>query len=314
MFHGNGWGLPFSAALTGADLVLPGPKVDPESLLDLITSEGVTFSAGVPTIWLELAKALEANPGRWRLRAPLSLVAGGATPPSALFDRLKQHDIDLRQVWGMTETASAITISAPDKQTAVPAAPTQDQSWRRRQGKPMAIVDIRIAEGERVLPMDGMSSGEVQVRGACVTDFYFNQDLPERWTSDGWLRTGDIGALDPHGNLQLFDRTEDMIKSGGEWIIPADLEHAMSEYPGISECTVVAVPHPKWGERPLAILVLRQDARFDEDGLRQHLLRHFAKWQIPDAFIIRDAIPRTAVGKVARRDLRAQYAGYMETS
>jgi len=313
MFHGNGWGLPFVAALTGARLVLPGPRLDPDSVLDLIAAEGVTFSAGVPTVWLEVARALESNPGRWPLAAPLAIITGGATPPAALFDRLGRFGVDLRQGWGMTETASVITVSAPDRPLSASPAATPDQAWRHKQGKPMAMVDIRIAEQERELPMDGASTGEIQVRGACVSDGYFNQDLAQRWTADGWLRTGDVGTLDAHGNLQIFDRTEDMIKSGGEWIVPAELEHAISEYPGVCECTVIAIPHPKWGERPLALLVLGKDATLDEHGLRQHLLARFAKWQLPDAFIVLDALPRTAVGKVARKELRARYAQEMET-
>ncbi|WP_353171838.1 long-chain-fatty-acid--CoA ligase [Paracandidimonas soli] len=309
MFHGNGWGLPFSAILTGARLVLPGPRVDADSLLELIEAYGVTLSAGVPTVWLKLVNALEKKSPSWRPARRLRIVTGGAAPPESLFARLARFGIDLRQGWGMTETASVITLSAPDDPGASESAlADEDRNWRYRQGKPMPIVDVRIATDGRELPADGVSAGEVQVRGVCVTDSYYAQHLPERWTDDGWLRTGDIGTRDAHGNLQILERTEDMIKSGGEWIIPQELENAILDYPGIQECTVIAVPHDKWGERPVALVVEARGAALDTAALLRHLAGRFAKWQLPDAVLALPEIPRTAVGKVARRELRRTYA------
>ena len=311
MFHGNGWGLPFSCALTGAKLVLPGPKVDPQSLLALMQAEQVTFSAGVPTVWQELARSLEeatatATPANL---CPMTIITGGAAPPQHLFDRLERFGITLLQGWGMTETASVITVSRPEPRHNK-AADQVSGDWRLSQGKPMAIVDIRIVSEGNVLAHDGRSIGEVQVRGACVTDKYFELDLPGRWTEDGWLCTGDIGHIDPGGNLKVLERKEDLIKSGGEWIPPQDLEDALLELPEVIECTVIGIPHEKWGERPLALMVLAQGATIEDEALRLHLLGRFAKWQLPQAFVAVANIPRTAVGKIARRQLREAYADW----
>ncbi|RTZ48115.1 long-chain-fatty-acid--CoA ligase [Candidimonas sp. SYP-B2681] len=309
MFHGNGWGLPFSAALTGAKLVLPGPKVDPQSLLELMHAEEVTFSAGVPTVWQELASRLEESAGSHAELCPMTIITGGAAPPQHLFDRLARFGITLLQGWGMTETASVITVSRPQPKHTK-AADQVSGDWRLSQGKPMAIVDIRIMSEGKVLPHDGHSIGEVQVRGVCVTDKYFELDLPSRWTEDGWLCTGDIGHIDPSGNLKVLERKEDLIKSGGEWIAPQDLEDALLELPEVIECTVIAIPHEKWGERPLALMVLAQGATVEDEALRLHLLGRFAKWQLPQAFVAVASIPRTAVGKIARRQLREEYADW----
>lgn len=309
MFHGNGWGLPFSAALTGAKLVLPGPKVDPHSLLELMQAEQVTFSAGVPTVWQELVRCLEENAGTLTELCPLTIITGGAAPPKNLFGRLERFGITLYQGWGMTETASVITVSRPQPQRTK-AGDYVSGDWRLSQGKPMAIVDIRIVSKDQVLPHDGHSIGEVQVRGVCVTDKYFELDLPNRWTEDGWLCTGDIGHIDPSGNLLVLERKEDLIKSGGEWIAPHDLEGALLELPEVNECTVIAIPHEKWGERPLALMVLAEGATIDDEALRFHLYGRFAKWQLPQAFVEVGSIPRTAVGKIARRQLREEYADW----
>lgn len=311
MFHGNGWGLPFSCALTGAKLVLPGPKVDPQSLLALMQAEQVTFSAGVPTVWQELVRSLEqatatATPTNL---CPMTIITGGAAPPQHLFDRLERFGITLLQGWGMTETASVITVSRPEPRHNK-AVDLVSGDWRLSQGKPMAIVDIRIVSEGKVLAHDGRSIGEVQVRGACVTDKYFELDLPGRWTEDGWLCTGDIGHIDPGGNLKVLERKEDLIKSGGEWIPPQDLEDALLELPEVIECTVIGIPHEKWGERPLALMVLAQGATIEDEALRLHLLGRFAKWQLPQAFVTVANIPRTAVGKIARRQLREAYADW----
>jgi len=309
MFHGNGWGLPFSAALTGAKLVLPGPKVDPQSLLELMQAEQVTFSAGVPTVWQELARSLENDAATPANLCPMTIITGGAAPPQHLFDRLERFGITLLQGWGMTETASVITVSRPEPQHNK-AIDLVSSDWRLSQGKPMAIVDIRIVSEGNVLAHDGHSIGEVQVRGACVTDKYFELDLPGRWTEDGWLCTGDIGHIDPGGNLKVLERKEDLIKSGGEWIPPQDLEDALLELPEVIECTVIGIPNEKWGERPLALMVLAQGATIEDEALRLHLLGRFAKWQLPQAFVAVANIPRTAVGKIARRQLREAYADW----
>lgn len=314
MFHGNGWGLPFSAMLTGARLILPGSRVDAASVLQLINQERVTFSAGVPTVWLDLLNALEASEAPWKRDWPLTILTGGAAPPESMFDRFKRFDVSLKQGWGMTETASVITVSAPNRFDAKEAEGDAAKDWRFLQGKPMAVVDVRIADEQGALPSDGKTVGEVQVRGSCVTDHYYNQDLSERWTSDGWLRTGDLGTIDTHGNLQVLERKEDMIKSGGEWIIPQELENSILTYPGVQEATVIAVPHDRWGERPVALVVPSPGASVDAQSLKAHLAQFFAKWQLPDEIFLLPSIPRTPVGKVARRDLRDRYKDVLKQS
>lgn len=292
--------------LTGAKLVLPGSRVDAQSVLQLINQEQVTFSAGVPTVWLDLLNALESTDEPWNRDWPLTILTGGAAPPESMFDRFERFGATLKQGWGMTETASVITVSAPNRLDSKDAI-DEIRDWRFMQGKPMAAVDVRIADEKGTLPSDGTTVGEIQVRGSCVADRYFNQDLSERWTSDGWMRTGDLGTIDPHGNLRILERKEDMIKSGGEWIIPQELENSILSCPGVQDATVIAVPHDRWGERPIALIVPSPEAFVDEHSVRTHLERFFAKWQLPDKILMLPSIPRTPVGKVARRELRQRY-------
>ena len=313
MFHGNGWGLPFAAALTGAKMVLPGPKVDPHSLLELMQTERVTFSAGVPTVWQELARCLEESATTPTDLSPMVILTGGAAPPQHLFGRLQRFGITLHQGWGMTETASVITVSRPPPQHTK-AHDTEKNDWRLIQGKPWAVAEVRIMSEGRVLPHDGHSVGEVQVRGACVANKYYGLDLPGRWTEDGWLCTGDIGHIDRNGSLHVLERKEDLIKSGGEWIAPNDLEDAILELPEVIECTVIAIPHEKWGERPIALIVFAENALVADEALRSHLLGRFSKWQLPEAFVEVASMPRTAVGKMARRQLREQYSNWQNQS
>src|SRR5690606_6174108 len=280
-----------------------------QSLLALMQEEQVTFSAGVPTVWQELARSLEENDAISSRLSPMTIITGGAAPPQHLFDRLGRFGITLLQGWGMTETASVITVSRPEPKHDT-AADMVNGDWRLNQGKPMALVDIRIVSEGHVLAHDGHSIGEVQVRGACVTDKYLDPDLAGRWTEDGWLCNGDIGHIDPGGNLKVLERKEDLIKSGGEWIPPQDLEDALLELPDVVECTVIGIPHEKGGERPLALMVLAQGATIGDEALRLHLLGRFAKWQLPQAFVTVASIPRTAVGKIARRQLREAYANW----
>ena len=300
MFHGNGWGLPFSAALTGAKLVLPGPKLDPDSVLGLMQSEAVTLSAGVPTVWLDVARALDAAPQRWQLARDIRIITGGAAPPRHLFDALARHGIALCQGWGMTETASVITVSRPAPAHTPGALGEPSAS----QGQVLPIAEVRVTRDGLALPCDGQSVGEIETRGACVADAYHVEPRPERWTADGWLRTGDMGTLDRNGGLRILERKEDLIKSGGEWIVPQALENALLAYPGIAECAVIAVPHPKWGERPVALVVADEGAELASTSLREHLSARFARWQLPEGFVQLDALPRTSVGKLARREMR----------
>ncbi|HEY4709463.1 MAG TPA: long-chain fatty acid--CoA ligase, partial [Candidatus Acidoferrales bacterium] len=308
MFHANAWGLPYTAAMMGAKLVLPGPHLDAEALLDLIEQEGVTMAAGVPTLWIGVLEALELNPGRWKIARPLRVVSGGAAVPEALFRGLDRWGIHVRQIWGMTETAPMASMGMI-KSTLAGCSQDQEYRIRAKQGMPAPFVEMRVMCPEGEAAWDDKTFGELEVRGPWVAASYL--DAPEtgdRWSSDGWFRTGDVATIDPHGYIRIVDRSKDLIKSGGEWISSVDLENALMNHPGVSEAAVIGVPHPKWQERPLAVVVAKKGAAVNVEDLRSFLADKFAKWQLPDAFIFADEIPRTSVGKFLKTKLREQYA------
>jgi len=309
MFHVNGWGLPYASAMVGSKLVLPGPCLDAESILDLCQNEKVTVAAGVPTIWLNVVECLEKYPGRWKL-PPLRVLVGGAAPPLALMRKLDRYGIRLQQGWGLTESSPQATTNQlkahmlgwPTEQKEVPLA---------KAGIPVPLVEMRVVNQEGEVPRDDQTLGEVQLRGPWVAAGYYN--LPEekdKWTDDGWFRTGDVGAMDPEGYLKIADRTKDLIKSGGEWISSVDLENALLAHPDVREAAVIAVPHPKWQERPLAVIVAREGTQPAPEALRQFLRGNFAKWQLPDAFVFVDQLPHTSTGKLRKIELRTRYQNW----
>jgi fatty-acyl-CoA synthase len=306
MFHVNGWGLPFAGAMTGCKLVLPGPYLDAESLLELCEKEKVTVAAGVPTIWFGVADCLERPGAHWKPTS-LRLLVGGAAPPLALIRRLAKFGVDITQGWGLTE-------SSPEATTNQLKAHMRDWSHDERcavkakAGIPVPFVDVRVVSEEGETPRDGQTMGEVQLRGPWVAASYY--DLPnerDKWTKDGWFRTGDVGTIDPEGYLKIADRTKDLIKSGGEWISSVDLENALVAHPDVREAAVIAVPHPRWQERPLAVVVPRDGAKPTSEQLREFLAEKFAKWQLPDAFVFLDELPHTSTGKLLKMELRRRY-------
>jgi len=314
MFHANAWGVPFAAVLSGSKVVLPGRQLDALSVLELIDSEGVTFSGAVPTVWLAVAQALEENPKRWRTEQLRCVIAGSACPQS-LMCRLDAHGIRAMQAWGLTETSPIATMSVVS-----PAArhrSTEEQyALRARQGRAVPFIDMRIVGDEDEAAWNDNALGEVQVRGPWVVQSYFkNEDQADKWTEDGWFRTGDVGAIDASGSMRIADRSKDLIKSGGEWISSVDLENAIVGHPDVAEAAVIAVPHPKWAERPLAVVVRRADAQVSADDLREYLLtKHaFAKWQLPDDFSFVSELPHTSTGKLLKSELRRQYAEWKWT-
>jgi fatty-acyl-CoA synthase len=311
MFHANSWGIPYGAVMLGVKMVFPGPHLHPEDLLDLMQLEPPTFALGVPTIWLSMVQLYEANPGRWRFPPKLRSLVGGAAVPEALIRAFARHGVSIAQGWGMTETSPVCTLFYEKQELA--GRLTEDQWFKRRAmaGVLAPLVDLRIVGEDGPQHWDGESVGEIQVRGPFITGTYhaLGHD-PDKFTDDGWLRTGDVGAVDPHGYLRISDRTKDLIKSGGEWISSVDLENAIMAHPAVAEAAVIAVPHPKWSERPLACVVLKPGASVDAEGLRAHLAPSFAKWQLPDAFEFIDAIPRTSTGKFWKARLREHYEGY----
>jgi fatty-acyl-CoA synthase len=307
MFHVNGWGLPYAAAMVGCKLILPGPHLDPESLLELYQSENVTVAAGVPTIWLSMLDHLEKHPGRWRV-PPMRLLVGGASPPPAVIRKLAECGIQLHQGWGLTESSPQATTN--QLKAHMKDWPTDQRSAVEcKAGIPVPLVDVRVVDASGEVPRDDQTMGEIQLRGPWVASSYYR--LPEednKWTDDGWFRTGDVATIDQEGYVRIVDRTKDLIKSGGEWISSVDLENALVAHPDIREAAVIAVPHPKWQERPIAILVVKEGAGLKEKDLREFLAPHFAKWQLPDAFLFVDQLPHTSTGKLYKKALRERYS------
>jgi fatty-acyl-CoA synthase len=310
MFHANSHGIPYVAVMMGAKLVLPGQHVDGGSLLELFHSEQITVTTAVPTVWLMILEGLEKNPGRYKLAAGLRGLCGGTAPPESLIRGLDRQGVRLLHLWGMTETTPAATVSRlKSYMRKLPIA--QKYAVRCRQGWPLPFVEMRAVGPEGEAPWDGESVGELQVRGPWVADSYYNQ--PEesgRWTDDGWFRTGDVCTIDAEGYMKIVDRTKDMIKSGGEWISSVDLESALADHPAIRQAAVVAVPHPKWDERPLALIVCKDGQKVSEDDLREYLSQKFSKWQLPDAFLFVESLPHTSTGKLLKSALREQYKAW----
>ena len=310
MFHANAWGLPYASAMIGSKLVLPGPNLDPVSLLDLLQQEQITRAAGVPTVWLAIRNALEQHPDGWKLQPDLKVFIGGQAVPESLIRAFDQHGISIVQAWGMTETTPIGTI-ANLKSHMSEWPEEQRYATRTRQGMAVPFVETRATSDEGETPWDGKTLGELEVRGPWIAASYFElPDQQQRWTADGWFRTGDVVSIDSEGYIQIADRTKDLIKSGGEWISSIDLENALMGHCAVREAAVIAVPHPKWGERPLAAVVLKDRCEASPEELQAHLAEKFSRWQLPDAIVFVPEIPRTSVGKFKKSKLREMFAGW----
>ncbi|MFL5374570.1 MAG: long-chain fatty acid--CoA ligase [Myxococcales bacterium] len=311
MFHVNAWGLPFAAPMVGAKLVFPGPHLDAHSLLQLMETEKVTIAAGVPTIWIAILEALEKEPGRYKLENGIRMVVGGSAAPEGLIRGFDKHGLHILHAWGMTEM-SPIGSCAQLKPKMLEWDYDKQIAVRAKQGLPAPIVDVRaVDESGREVPWDGKTQGELQVRGPAVASSYTDMEGSlDRWTRDGWFKTGDVVTIDSEGYLQITDRTKDLIKSGGEWISSVALENELMGHPAVKEAAVVAVPHPKWAERPLAAVVLREGAKATQEELREYLLARVAKFSVPDAIVFVDAIPRTTTGKFLKSALRERFKNY----
>jgi fatty-acyl-CoA synthase len=304
MFHVNAWGLPYSCLMMGAKQVMPGPHLDPISLLELFEKEKVTITGGVPTVWLAILDALDKEPKRWDLSRLKTMIVGGSAAPVTMISGFeKRHGLKILHAWGMTEMSPiGSTSRLRPEHDDLP----EEERYRLRaqQGTPPPLVEIRAMGADGEAPWDGKSMGELQVRGPWVARQYFDNAEESDKFRDGWFRTGDVVTIDPTGCIRITDRSKDLIKSGGEWISSVDLENALMGHPAIKEAAVVAVQHSKWGERPVACVVLRGEASDDE--LRAFLAKSFASWQLPDAFVRIEAIPRTAAGKFLKSALRTQ--------
>ena len=306
MFHVNAWGLPYACALVGAKLVFPGPYLDGPSLLDLFVSEKVTIGAGVPTIWLGIREALDASPGKWPLQPGLRMIVGGSAAPEQLIRDFDRLGMTLLHAWGMTETSPIGLVSRLPPHLANADEDTRYR-MRAKQGVPPPLVDVCVRNDAGEVPADDRTSGELLVRGPWIAASYRGGHTPERWTDDGWFRTGDVARIDEHGFIQLTDRVADQIKSGGEWISSQELENTLMGHPAVKEAAVIGVPHPRWSERPLAAVVLKPGATATADELREHLAPKFPKYWLPDAIVFVDAIPRTSAGKFKKTELRETY-------
>lgn len=307
-FHAMAWGLPYASAYVGATMIMPGPHLKPDALAEMIESERVTIAAGVPTIWNGLYHELRRKPRD--VSCIEQLIVGGSAMPRGLIEAYeKELGVNVVHAWGMTEMSPIGSVSKlQSRHDALDA----DSRWdiKAKQGYFVPGVEARIVDhADEELAWDGETMGELQVRGYWVAgQYYKNPHDQEHFTQDGWLRTGDVATIDADGYMNIADRSKDLVKSGGEWISSVDLENTLMSHPDVLEAAVIAMPNERWGERPLAVIVPLK-AGVDHAALDDYLLGHFPKFWLPDDYAVVDAIPKTGVGKMDKKALRARYAG-----
>ena len=306
MFHVNAWGIPYAAPLVGAKLVLPGAGLDGASLYELCEQEKVNCSSGVPTVWFNLIAYLkEKNVRLTTLKR--TIIGGSACPPAMIRTLRDDYGVTVTHGWGMTEMSPIGTINNPKRKHA--ALDPEDQvALAAKQGRPLFGVDMKIVDAAgRELPHDGRAAGNLLVRGPWILGRYYRDEGGDPLTADGWLPTGDVGTIDPDGYLGITDRSKDIIKSGGEWISSIELENIAMGHPAVAEAAVIGVPHPRWDERPLLIVVRRAGADVSRDALLGFYEGKVAKWARPDDVVFVDELPHTATGKLSKRTLRERY-------
>ncbi len=315
MFHAAAWGLPYMAVLCGAKIVFPGPHLDAASLVSLMDSERVTVAGGVPTIWLGILAMLDAAPGKHDLTSIRTMVIGGsAAPPSLIEGFHERHGLVVTHAWGMTETNPLGTV-ARVKPHLRHETFGEELAVRATQGFAVPFFETRhVDDNGKVLPRDGDKMGELEVRGAWVASSYFGDEGKDRFTSDGWFKTGDVVKIDPEGYITITDREKDVIKSGGEWISSVHVENVLMSHPAVLEAAVFAGRHPKWDERPIAAIVFKPNQKATEAELTEHLAKSLVKYQLPDAYVFVEQIPRTSTGKFLKSKLRQLYGDMLMTS
>ncbi|APY90931.1 fatty acid--CoA ligase [Streptomyces alfalfae] len=309
-FHVNAWGLPHATLMTGVNMLMPDRFLQPAPLAEMIETVRPTHAAAVPTIWQGLLAELTAKPRDVSSLGQVTI--GGSACPASLMEAFDRLGMRVCHAWGMTETSPLGTIARPP---AHAVGTDEEFGYRLTQGRFPASVEARlVGPGGEHLPWDGESAGELEVRGPWIAGSYYggaggeNHRPADKFSEDGWLKTGDVGVISPDGFLTLTDRAKDVIKSGGEWISSVELENALMAHPDVAEAAVVAVPDDRWGERPLATVVLKEDATADYAALRDFLAGSVAKWQLPERWAIIPAVPKTSVGKFDKKVLRRQYA------
>jgi len=312
MFHVNAWGLPFACPMVGAKMVMPGPRLDGASLFELCEREGVTFSAGVPTVWFNFLAHLEQT-GQ-RPSTLKRLVIGGSAVPRAMIETFEEtYGIEVIHAWGMTEM-TPLGVVGTLKRGMEHLPREQRYDIKVKQGHAVWGVELKIVDDAgRRLPHDGRSAGMLMVRGPWITSGYFRNEAATRqaFDRDDWFATGDVATIDPDGYVQITDRAKDIIRSGGEWISSIDLENAAVAHPAIAEAAAIGVAHLKWGERPLLVAVRRPNARVTKSELIDHLRGKVAKWCLPDDVVFVEELPHTATGKIQKTALRDRYEGYV---
>ncbi|HKU99780.1 MAG TPA: 3-(methylthio)propionyl-CoA ligase [Vineibacter sp.] len=309
MFHVNAWGLPYSGCLSGAKLVFPGAALDGPSLYELFEAEGVTITAGVPTVWLLLLQHLQSK--NLKLSTLRKSVIGGSACPPAMIETFKRdYGVDVLHAWGMTEMSPLGTVNTP--KTKHQKLPKEEQdAVRAKQGRILFGVEMKIVDDSgKALPRDGKAFGDLLVRGPWITSGYFRDEGGNPLRDDGWFPTGDVATLDADGYMQITDRSKDVIKSGGEWISSIDLENAAMAHPAVAEAAVIGIHHPKWDERPLLIIQKKAGTAIEKDALIDFLKDKVAKWWLPDDVAFVESIPHTATGKILKTRLREDFKSY----
>ncbi len=309
MFHVNAWGIPYAAAMSGAKIVLPGARMDGEALYELMENEGVTLSAGVPTIWMMLLGYMKENNKKFSTMK--RTVIGGSAVPKAMIETFhREYNVNVVHAWGMTEMSPIGTVCNLKKKHESFSL-DQKMELSLKQGRSVFGVDMKIVDGAgKDLPWDGKAFGNLLVRGPWIASGYFKAEGGSAVDDDDWFDTGDVATIDPDGYMQITDRSKDVIKSGGEWISSIDVENEAVGCAGVAEAAAIAVPHPKWDERPLLLVVREQDIDVTKDEIIDHLRGSIAKWQLPDDVLFVDELPHTATGKILKIKLRAEYKDY----
>lgn len=310
MFHANAWSLAFSAPISGAGLVMPGPKLDGASIYEMLEQGRVTITAAVPTVWLMLLRHLEQNPALKLPHLTRVVIGGSACPEAIMKAFVENYGSDVIHAWGMTEMSPIGSLSV---QSAAAAELPPDEWWtlKLKQGRPPFMVDMKITDDEgNALPHDGRTFGRLKVKGPAVARSYYKGEGQNAFDADGWFDTGDVATIDAYGYMNITDRAKDVIKSGGEWISSIDIENAALGCAGVAEAAAIGLPHPKWDERPLLVIVRKPGSDVPREEVLAALSGRIARWWMPDDVVFVDEIPHTATGKISKLELRARFASY----